>query len=416
MEIQIKTRKAIMVAGNWTEYPEDAKPSGAMQKLAAALMKSEMKFSRFDVHNGGTYHELLKIYNTLGEYDIVFWFANVANELPKPEPIKDKYPTVMLITSKNNLSDKYSFQELIQRALVSKSNLMIEIGKHPSNEPKTRKFSFRLFDPLMNLYYKGTDIESMADALIKRLAYIISITRQKTYQASTMDKSLVLKWYFDQFATDMEQGEGDIAVPPQDEFLNLVHEYAEVFTKLMPPLCDQKRFIGNCSLKPNPVIGRCGKSMPSFRHDDLVFVSKRNIDKSQIELEHFVPVYLEKPVGKDIKPRLRYYGQDKPSVDTPIQVRLYEALPKIKFMIHSHCYIKSTNSTDPAPFTNNVNPCGAIEEVDDILNTIDAVYGSRNLSHYYVNLKGHGSIIMGERVDLLRYITFESRPVPEYVG
>lgn len=38
---------------------------------------------------------------------------------------------------------------------------------------------------------------------------------------------------------------------------------------------------------------------------------------------------------------LYYCGDDKPSVNTPIQVRLYEALPNIKYMIHSHCGINS---------------------------------------------------------------------------
>lgn len=409
--MQNKSYKAIIVAGNWTYFDQEVKPSGTMQKLAQALISSPIKFSTFDVKNGGYIGELEGIYETLGNYDIVFWFPNIDNDIPKMLPIKEKFQKIMLITSKNNRSNKYTFQELIQRALTTKSNLMVEVTE------KEDKFSFRLFDPLMNVFYEGTDINELASNMINRLVYLMSITRQRTYQEPE-DKSLVLKWYFDQFATKMEpcEGEAHLAVPPQTEFLNLVHEYADIFTSLMPPLCNQERFIGNCSLKPNPIIGRCSKSMPSFRHADLIFVSKRNIDKSQIELEHFVPVYEAKydpKIANGETTILKYYGKDKPSVDTPIQVRLYKSLPNINYMIHSHCYVDDGDYTIIQ--TNTVNPCGAIEEANEILSAIDKTIGDRNLNRYVINLKGHGAIIMGNTVDDLRNISFKSRPTPEYV-
>lgn len=404
-----KEYSALMIAGTWTEKKEDARASHTMQYLAAEMMNDEnIKFSQFDFKNGGTLSELVDIhYNLRHEnYDFIFWFPNVVdNNFVKLIPDKIVIPTSMLITSKNNLDGKYSVEELIQRALTTKSNLLLEINNDDSG-----LFGFRLFDPLMNIFYNGIMIEDLSKALVERLSYLSSITRQKTYP-STDDKTLVMKWYFDQFALEPESdSEPAPPVPDMPEFINLVHEYADIFTKLMPHNCNQERFIGNCSAKPNPVIGRCSKSMPSFRtSDNMIFVSKRNIDKAQIEIEHFVPVYMQR------NNRLIYFGSDKPSVDTPIQIRLYEALPNIHFMIHSHCYL-AKNPDYKTPCTNIINPCGAIEEADEILKLIDEVYKNRELNRYYINLKGHGSIIMGKTVDDLKNLSFVSRPIPEFAG
>lgn len=140
--------------------------------------------------------------------------------------------------------------------------------------------------------------------------------------------------------------------------------------------------------------------MPSFRTKDYIFVSKRNIDKQFIELNNFVPVYLED--GK-----LFYCGEDKPSVDTPVQVRLYQQLPNISYMLHSHCYIKN------APFTNKAIPCGAIEECDAVLDALKNTYGSLELPYYTLNLKGHGSLLMFNNVN--EQFSQEIEPTLEYI-
>ena len=62
-------------------------------------------------------------------------------------------------------------------------------------------------------------------------------------------------------------------------------------------------------------------------------------------------------------------------------------MPKINFMIHSHCYILG------APFTEVCYPCGAIEEVDEICKTLKKAHGLLDLSYYTINLIGHGSIV-----------------------
>lgn len=172
--------------------------------------------------------------------------------------------------------------------------------------------------------------------------------------------------------------------------------------KLQEAMPDIKveRFLGNASLKLPPQIGRCGKGMPSFKQDGMIFVSRRNVPKQFIELSDFVPVYMENG-------QLYYCGDSKPSVDTPVQIRLYDALPEIRYMVHTHSYIKF------APFTGYAIPCGAVEEVCAVLGVVDKHFKSRTLDRYAINMKGHGSIIMASTVEGLQGYTFTKRPFPE---
>lgn len=99
----------------------------------------------------------------------------------------------------------------------------------------------------------------------------------------------------------------------------------------------------------------------------------------------------------------------KALLDTPIQLRLYKQLPNIKYMIHSYCYIKTAVSTK------HNFPCGAIEEVDEILKTINEHYGTRNTEFYEINLIGHGSIVMSSNLESLQDIEYYKRPMPEHI-
>ena len=181
---------------------------------------------------------------------------------------------------------------------------------------------------------------------------------------------------------------GQIDMPELDErFLMEVKKYAETFHNLIQ--AQTTRFLGNCST-------RCMRGFPSERIGDLIYVSKRNVDKRYIDKDAFVPCKLED--GK-----VHYYNDSKPSVDTPIQVRLYELLPNINYMIHSHCYIKD------APFTKQVIPCGALEEINEIMDTIK----DTQTEYHVVNLLGHGSTIMCKHSEQLNNINYIPRIFPE---
>lgn len=367
------------------------KASGLAAKVIRALQPyaSTLMFA-----NGGKYSDLQTHLDNTKNYDIVFWWANVDNSLPKIRDVKETAPHVMLVTSKRNDDNKYTFQELNQRALASKSNLVFEFSKIDD------KFKIMIFDPLGCSWYDGFDISAAVTAAMERLTFLESVTRQKTTSIDT-NKDLILKWYFDCFEQKQQPSDKIVTVPAEQDFVDLVKKYAEVFHEIMKPAPNVKRFLGNCSMKPMPPqVGRCSKGMPSFRKDGYVFVSRRNVDKEYLTLEHFVPTYMENG-------EIYYCGDNKPSVDTPIQLRLYEVLPNIHYMIHAHVYVKD------AAFTTYPIPCGAIEEVDEIVNAIKNEYGTLTGTKYRLNLKGHGSIIMGETIEDLYGVDYYGRPLPE---
>lgn len=405
--------KILVVGGTWTiephVEPETDRSSSVVCFVQAALrLYCKEHYGddcEIDVHNGGCYYDLDKIMNKTPEYDIVFWWANVPdNSLPKIRDVKEVAPYTMLVTSKRNDGDKYNFMELTQRALAAKANIMFEFKKEdyeyrPGRSAKM--FHINVFDPLGCQWYGGFDVTSSIYAAMDRLEYLRSITRQKTVK-STTDKNLVLAWYFDQFKQEQHQSEKMVNIPNEQEFVEIVRKHAERFYEIMNPGKHVERFLGNASMRPKmpPQVGRCSRGMPSFKKDGYVFVSQRNVDKQFIDLDHFVPCYMED--GK-----LYYCGDNKPSVDAPIQLRLYDALPNIKYMIHSHCYI------DGAIFTSKSIPCGAVEEVDEVLSLIDSTYGLRNLDYYAINLRGHGSILMANDVSLMHDVQYVGRQMPE---
>lgn len=404
--------KILLVGGTWTTEPhvnpEVDRRSAIVDIVYASLRHyCENKYGNncnVDMYNGGCYYNLEMILNKTPEYDVVFWWANVPdNSLPKIRDVKEVAPHVMLVTSKRNDGNKYNFMELTQRALAAKANLVFEFKKEDYEYRPGRvekMFHINVFDPLGCQWYNGWDVTTATHEAMNRLNYLRSITRQSTIQ-STTDKNLVLAWYFDQFKQEQFQSEKMVDVPDEQKFVEIVRKHAERFYEIMNPGKHVERFLGNASLRPMPPqVGRCSRGMPSFRNGNYVFISQRNIDKQFIDLEHFVPCYMED--GK-----LYYCGENKPSVDAPIQIRLYNELTNINYIIHSHCYI------DDAIFTNKSIPCGAVEEVDEVLGLIDSTYGLRNLDYYVINLKGHGSLLMAKDVALMHDVQYVGRQMPE---
>lgn len=339
--------KILFVGGTFDD--NGGKPSSIVNKFSREL--ETLEDVEFTVKNGGHYNEIRDILNSVTEYDTVFWWPNIPNDFEKLRGVKEINPKTLLVSSKRN-NGEYSFKELINRALLMKANLTIEFSKIDE------RFKLKLFDPLGNIFYDGFDIPECVKLMIERLKFLKSITRQGTIKLNLPTPE----------------------IPNEEEFFNLIRERAEVFHELINPEPGVTRFLGNSSF-------RCMRGFPSFRGDcdDLIYVSRRNVDKRFIDREAFVPVVLSRD-------KVYFYGDHKPSVDTPIQVRLYKELPNINYMLHSHVFI------DSAPMTDEMIPCGGLEEVDCILRLIDLKYGNRNLDHYKINLLGHGSIIMGKTV------------------
>ena len=250
----------------------------------------------------------------------------------------------------------------------------------------------RLFDPLGNEWYDGLDIEKCAKAILDRLKIIKNITREKTIKSEENFENI--STFFKSDLNQIYKSNDNPVIPIKNDFLSIVKNYAYVFAKEMVQKKDVKRFLGNASF-------RCPKGFPSFKEGKYIFVSKRNVNKEFIGINEFVPVYLENE-------KIYYCGDNKPSVDTPIQVRLYSLLPNINYMIHSHCYIKN------APFTKNALPCGAVEEVKEIVDVLKNYYNNDlNKDFYLINLVGHGSIMMSNKIEQLKNIDMIGRKLPE---
>ena len=343
----------LFVAGTWND--QGGKPSSYMEKLCSHLPVDL-------VFNGGYQDDLeTTVLPHVKGHQVVYWFPDIPNHFPKSiSRIKKIAPHCILIASKNNRDAQYKYIDLVARCLVSKINLLLEIREEDNI------FSGSIIDPLGNLYCEHeTDIGKLADYLNSRVHQLTRFHRMPSMRL-----------------------EGNVEVPDQTHFFSMIRFYADTIQGLVPVT---KRFFGNASF-------RCSFGFPSFRVENKIFVSRRNINKSCIDVTGFVPVI------DDVTTCVKYYGEHKPSVDTPVQVMLYNALPNINYMIHTHSYIEG------APFTSSRIPCGAIEEVDEVLENLHFEVGG-----FRINLLGHGSLVGASKVEQLEGISFIARPFPERV-
>jgi hypothetical protein len=338
--------------------------SGYVTRLQAEVV-GQLGGDSLDLYvNGGPASELESLVERLQGIDVALWFADVPNHLPKlVGSLKARWPKMLLVTSKRNLDGAYPISELLGRALKTKSNLLVEMTGGRTKVEST------VLDPLGSSYCtKETDIGKVAGTLLGRLRRLRGFGR-----------------------VGSEQVGEKIAAPDDPEFFALVREQAEQFHAIIHGV-GHERMMGNASF-------RCAKGFPSVRSGNLIFVSRRDIDKRFIAPENFVAV------DADSNNPVRYYGAEKPSVDTPIQVRLYQYYPRVRYMLHSHTYI------DGAPTTSEPVPCGAVEEADQVF----ALFPDAGLVDFCLNLRGHGSIVLASSVTGLRGWPWGPRPVPEPV-
>jgi len=137
----------------------------------------------------------------------------------------------------------------------------------------------------------------------------------------------------------------------------------------------QGRFFGNLST-------RCASLFPTQRTDNGYLVSGRNTDKKQLQRTDMVECFINKD-------KIRYLGERKPSVDTPVQIAIYEKCPNINYMIHGHNFIEGV------PTTKNYYPCGDKREIPEILELI------QDSSSGVINLKNHGFLLYSETLEEL---------------
>ncbi len=372
--------KVLIVGGTFD------KDGGRPSKLIRSINSELVKINEFSVlcYNGGSVDFLHnEILTSVVHYDVVLWFANVSNDEDKLRDVKAINPKCILITSKRNDDNKYTFAELISRALAIKANLTVEFSKRDA------KFNMMLFDPLGNVFYDGFDVPEMCAHLAHRVSKLLTFTRVPSIRE-----------------TELSTPE----VPEETEFFEFAHDCADIFHNLIRPAKGTERFLGNMSF-------RCQNGFPSFRGENgIIYVSRRNVDKSDINAGSFVPTYLD-----ILNHTTKYFGDFKPSVDTPVQLRLYKLFPWANYMLHAHCYVDTTDIPDTVMLrTSRPVPCGALEEVTEICSVVSGYpYTSCGPRLLAINLKGHGCILIAKDVEIFKELQkhkdncFVQRPMPE---
>ena len=365
-------KRSIVIVGG--TFDEDGGSRSKIVDLIAegVYLSDDVELTGF--HNGGCYDNLsFLMENTAEKADIVLWFANVPNHLKKVTNIKNLNSKIILVGSKRNTNEEYTFQDLMAKALEKKNNLMVEFRTCLEK----RDVVARLLDPLGNQWYPkegfSYDMVELGKAVAKRTVELTYVTRQSVYNKNSQ------------------------AISPPDNsetnlFLDIIRESAETFSELIRPSNGVTRYLGNASF-------RCERGFPSMRADNGIFVSRRNVDKAHIGRDAFV--YVER-----VDCRLWYHGEHKPSVDTPIQSALYALFPWTNYMLHSHVYVEG------APFSSKMIPCGGLEEIAEIISVLGE-YKPLDYKSFAINLKGHGSIIFTNQPESIRSYKFYARPRPE---
>ena len=268
--------------------------------------------------------------------DLILWMPNIVNEEPKHYPHK-KVGSV-LICSKV-MREGYRKIDAVSRIFKLHGNAVIAIYKD------TTPFIFELIDALGNVWYKGSDLSELSKAILKFYDFTKEAVRVQTKRE-------------------------DIDIHLDNEILNTLDGLIQINIKLQKHIetsCGN-RFFGNIST-------RCQKLFPSFKiNSNYMFVSPRNSNKESLTSDDMVLYSSDNT----------YSGNNKPSVDSPTQIKLYKLYPNINFMIHGHAVISGIGEVN----TNNYRLCGDTREVDEILEVVNTDEKS-----FVVNLKNHGFLI-----------------------
>jgi hypothetical protein len=379
--------KALYVAGTFDN--EGGDPSKIADELILGITReldrsfNASGFTRIQTEavNGGYLCLLEDFAKRAADYDIICWFANVKdNELPKAvQNIKRNNPKCVLVTSKRVIEKEYTESDIVAHALNIRSNLVVVFRQDTWPGPKALYYG-SVVDPLGNLY--KMDRQRANDNFIE-VGTILGRRITDLLRSSTRVGSRRIEGSIPETSPDELPDEG---------YYNILQGCARKFSKLIPVAknVEPTRFVGNASF-------RCTFGFPSYKANDLIYVSKRNIDKSEIDADGFVPVRAGKlPV--------EYYGGHKPSVDTPIHVMLYNYYD-IKYILHGHVYVKDT------PITDYPVPCGSLEEFNAIIRKLPVL----DTEGAVLNLAGHGFIAMANDATFFNQLKskLEARPLWE---
>ena len=342
----------IIVGGSFDD--DGGRPSSIINKLGTALGPE------WQVINGGTMNSLRE-FSVVG-VKVLIWMPNISNDEDKfLDRLKPQNPEMLLIQSKRVVEKDYTAGDVVGRLLKSHSGLGIMITQ------KVGQYFFQLLDPLGNTWITTSWIGELAEEINNRVDYLQSLTR---YRSVSIPQ------------------DSSFEVP--DEFIELIKRFGTEFEKFVR-VVNPTRLLGNAST-------RCTKGFPAIRLEDRIMVTRRNVNKATLTAGDFV----EATLGDKI---VQYKGLNKPSVDTPVQLKLMQHYENVNYMIHGHVYVKD------GLFTAEKVPCGYLEEFDEIVHLVpDAA-----ATNFVINLRGHGCLIMAENLGWLesQLPLLYARPFPE---
>lgn len=107
---------------------EGGRPSGYFGKLVKSLA-AVLPTVECQVLNGGFYAELAAALDATRQVTHVLWFVDVPNDLPKLLPLlKERYPGLVIVSSKNNRQGLYTREALAERMRRSRSEFLVEFA------------------------------------------------------------------------------------------------------------------------------------------------------------------------------------------------------------------------------------------------------------------------------------------------
>ncbi len=160
--------KILIVGGFFNEH--SGRPSGYIKKFYDAIQLLKPDETEIDLRNGGNHTDLRAMLDSqIEEYDTLLWFADVPNHLPKIiDEIKNRCPGIILFSSKNNRSGKYSTEELYERKRRAHAYALVEFF---NLDP----IGMRLHTAHKDIIDCGHDIKSHAGWIIHQMMFAIEL-------------------------------------------------------------------------------------------------------------------------------------------------------------------------------------------------------------------------------------------------
>jgi hypothetical protein len=333
--------KTLIVGGDFGDTP----------KQSSILKKISSYFGQPCI-NGGKISDLPNTITT----DLAIWMPNISNEEEKHYPVKN---TGCVLFVSKVMREGYTDVDAVERIFKMHGNAVIAIYK------ETDLVRFRLLDSLGNEWYNGTDIGELCNKICNFYEFTKNAIRCKSTQIQT---------------------ERPTPNPDITEFIDINKQLSD----FIQTSCGE-RFFGNLST-------RCSKLFPTSRYTDIsMFVSPRNIDKSHITINDMV--YCENNENG-----ISYVGDKKPSVDSPIQLKVYKKCKDVNYMIHGHAFIEDD---DKATETKQYYLCGDLREAGDVIRIIETRKKLAKLDYGAINLKKHGFLLYADTLTNLQNLIMD---------